>query len=390
MTKTKHISRLSVFALFFALVTWTQAQTAVSSGEWDDTLIWDSYSVPTDNEPAFIPDDYIITKTDAGTSNARIKAGSNAAGGTLIISAGRINASNSMIGVHEIALEEFGSGMILIDGGELSTSSNNGGGIQVGVGDSSNGHLRISSGAITTTGGIHLGLGANALGEMTISGGTVTVATGTGRNMNINRNPNFFVGGLVRSVHERRGVFNQTGGAFTLTDGFDGTYYYFSVGNSRVSANTPVGNATITGGSFTSNVKVGRDADVGVSGGTGLLSIGPEADVKGQSQAWEISGNGILQFRLGSDDSFNPVDLTTVSSPEAIVFSQDGARIQVDGSALAFSSLYRSMTLLEYQRGRGPSAASLGNLSVEFTGFDSRFNPRVEWTDTAFVLIPVR
>jgi len=366
------------------------SQTAISSGEWADPSIWDTYMIPTDNEPALIPDGYTVTKTDLATFFARVKAGSNAAGGTLIISAGRINASNSMIGAHEIALEPHSTGEIHVNRGHLSTTSSNGGGIRVGVGEYSTGHLRITSGTIETTSGIHLGTGANAVGKMTVSGGIVTVATGTGPNINTNINANFFVGGLVRSVHQREGIFEQTGGSFTVTDGHGGAHFYFSVGNAHQEQNNPVGSATLGGGTFTANVKVGRDNDLSFSDGRGLLTIGSEANVKGQSQAWEVSANGTLEFQLGSDESFNPVDLTMVTVPEAIIFSQSGAKLQVDGANLPYSSLYRPITLMEFKSGNGPSAASLSNLTVDFVGFDSRFSPRVEWTDTALIVRVVR
>lgn len=367
-----------------------EAQTATSSGNWNDPLIWDTF-VPSDNEQAFIPNDLVITKNDRETAFARLRVGSNpVSGGTLVISAGRINSSNSMMGAHQIALGDYSTGKIHVDGGELTTTSSNGGGIQVAAGDNANGQLIISSGSIATTGGIHLGTGANSTGSMIVSGGTVSVATGRGSNMNLNTNPNFFVGGLVRSVHERKGVFEQTGGSFSVTDGFDGTFYYFSVGNGRMSQNNPVGTATITGGTFTANVKIGRDFDALDAGGFGVLTIGPDASVKGLSQAWEISGNGTLEFRLGENNTFNPVDLTSVTAAQAIVFTQAGATIQVDGSSLGSPSSRAPITLMQYRRGGSPSAASRANLTSNFVGFDSRLSPRLEWTDTALVLRLVR
>ena len=392
MQSQKYIQHFTVAICFVCAAVGHLAlgQTATSSGSWNDPLVWDTF-VPSDNEPALIPNDFTITKNDRDTTFARIRAGSSpVSGGTLVISSGRINSSNSMVGAHQIALEEFSTGKILVDGGALTTTSSNGGGIQIGVGNNSTGHLLITAGSIETTGGIHLGLGANATGKMTVTGGTVTVATGRGDNMNINTNPNFFVGGLVRSVHERQGVFEQTGGSFTVTDGLGGTHYYFAVGNGRFSQNNPVGTASLTGGSFTANVKIGRDVDIFDAGGSGILTVGPAANVSGQSQAWEVGGNGTLAFQLGSDTSFNAVDLTKVRGPEAIRFTQTGAQIQVNGSAFSSPPSRTPITLMNFQRGAGPSAASRANITVNFVGFDSRLSPRLEWTDSALILRLVR
>lgn len=387
-------THLRSFSNFFACTviaafTFTGAYsqtTATSSGQWDDPNIWSSDSVPQGNEETFIPGGFIVDKTDSGTSAARIRVGSNAAGGTLNISNGRINSANTTIAAHRIATASNATATINVNGGELTTSSSNGGGIQVGVGGDSNGFLNITSGSITTTSGIHLGFGANSTGTMTVSGGTVITSAGTGTGMNNNNNPNFFVGALISSVDPRTGVFEQTGGSVTVTDGFDGTNYYFSVGNAQSETNNPFGTATITGGSLTANVKVGRNSDLTTAGGSGLLTIGPGATVQGQSQAWEVSGNGTLEFRLGANDSFNAVDLTTVTTAEAIMFTQEGATLRIDGSELPFSLDYDPIHLIAYESGKGPSAGSLDNITYAFVGFAPGLSASLDWTDTALVL----
>ncbi len=363
-----------------------QAQQAVSSGGWDEPTTWDSSSVPTDNSVARIFDGYSVVKSEKGTSHARVNVGNHAEGGTLILSSGGINAANTMIGAHQVALGPQGRGLIHIDGGHFSTSSEKGGGIQVGVGDYSSGHLRITSGTIVTTSGIHLGIGVDATGKMSIEGGDVYVATGTNSQLNRNDNANFFVGALVKSIHSRNGIFEQTGGSLTVTDGLRDVHYYFSVGNARNIENSPVGVATIKGGTLTANVKVGRDKDLADAGGSGILTVGSRANVRGQSQAWEVGGNGTLEFQLGEGDDFNPVDLTTVTASQAILFTQPGARLQVDGSALPYSGFHDSIKLIEYKSGCGPSPSSLDHLEVDFVGFNSHFSPSLVWNDTALFL----
>ena len=367
---------------------YAQTSIATGSGDWNDANTWDSGGVPeAHTHDALIPDDYVVDKNDTATFRARVKVGSNASsGGTLNISSGIITSSSTTIAVHEVATANNSTGTINVTGGTLRTLSSNGGGMRVGLGDNSSGLLNISSGTISATSGIHLGVGQNSTGTMTVSGGTVNIATGTGTGMNNNSNPNFFVGSLNADNVTRTGVFTQTGGAVTVTDGHDGVFYYFSVGNARGETNNTVGTATITGGSLTANVKVGRNSNLTEAGGSGSLTIGPGATVQGQSQAWEVSANGTLEFRLGANDSFNAVDLTTVTTAEAIMFTQDGATLQIDGSELLFSLDYEPIHLVSFDSGKGPSASSLDNINYSFVGFAPGLSGSLDWTDTALVL----
>jgi hypothetical protein len=389
--------------------------TATGSGDWDNPNLWDPAGVPDANTTdVFIPNGYTVDKSAAGTSRARVKVGSNASGGTLNISGGIISSASTSIGLHEVATAANSTGTINVTGGTLRTTSNNGGGIRAGVGDNSSGFVNISSGTITATSGIHLGFGSNATGTMTVSGGTVNIATGTAAGIlglnpisNPSNNPNFFVGGLISSAFNRNGVFEQTGGTVNVTDSVTiivpashednstsgdvevTAYWYMGVGNAQAETNNPVGTATITGGSLTANVKVGRNSDLTTAGGSGSLTIGHGATVQGQSQAWEVSANGTLEFRLGANDSFNAVDLTTVTTAEAIMFTQAGATLQIDGSSLLFSSDYDPITLVSYASGKGPSLASLANVNYSFIGFEPGLTADLQWTDTALVLTVV-
>lgn len=299
--------------------------------------------------------------------------GVSSADGTLNISAGRVTVNANAAGAFVIARADNSTGALNISGGLVRGMGNkSGAGMQVGFGAGSTGSITITGGELQLAGGVTLGYGDNSTAHFKISDGSVTAG-------NNEESGSFNIGGRIPGASVTA-TYEQTGGSVTVVNNAFRVAY---AGSAKQMMNAT---ASITGGTFAANVLVGRQGSLSSGGGTGgRLTIGHEADVSGQDQAWEVSGNGELIFELGPTASFRPVDLTRATSDFALIFSQSEARLTVNGAALK-PGRYEPITLIKFAAGKGPDDQSKGNVVVNLEGFDKQFSPELVWTDTSLDL----
>ncbi len=369
---------VSVIALSASFVVPSYSADKVSQGDglWN-TINWLPAGAPIASDIVHIEGGNAVNYNTGTSPNfSRIYVGDNSGGGsangTLEVSGGILTVNANAAGAYIIGRSAGSTGTVNITGGTLRTTGASGGGLQLGFASGATGNLNISSGALTLTASAILGAADGATGNMTVSGGTVTTSTGT-------NNAIFYVGGRITSG-STVGTFEQTGGSINVNN----NSAYFAVGYAGASQDIS-GTARLTGGNFSGNVRVGRQS--GTTGtGSGSLIIGPNANVTGRNLAWDVSGNGNLEFALGADSTFHAVDLTTITASNALIFSEAGAKITVDGTNLAFSDSYAPVTFINFASGKGPDLASLSNVSFNFVGFDPGFAPELVWTSTSLQL----
>ncbi len=367
---------LAAFSLAAAVIAQPADKVSRGDGLWN-TITWSPTGTPIANDIVHIEDGFSVNYNTGTSPNfSRIYVGDNSFGaganGTLEVSGGILTVNANAAGAYIIGRSAGSTGTVNITGGTLRTTGASGGGLQLGFASGATGNLNISSGALTLTASAILGAADGATGNMTVSGGTVTTSTGT-------NNAIFYVGGRITSG-STVGTFEQTGGSINVNN----NSAYFAVGYAGASQDIS-GTARLTGGNFSGNVRVGRQS--GTTGtGSGSLIIGPNANVTGRNLAWDVSGNGNLEFALGSTTTFHAVDLTTVTASNALTFSEAGAKITVDGTSLVFSGAYAPVTFINFASGKGPDATSKSNVIFNYTGFDAGFTPTLLWKDTGLRL----
>lgn len=346
------------------------------SGLWN-SITWSPAGTPVAADIVHIEGGNAVDYNTGTSPNfSRVYVGDNTGGGsadgTLAVSGGTLTVNATAAGAYIVGRSAGSTGTVNITGGTLRTTSATGGGMQLGFASGATGNLNVSSGALTLTASAILGAADGATGHMTVSGGTVTTSTGT-------NNAIFYVGGRITSG-STVGTFEQTGGTVNINN--DNAYFGVGFAGTSQAVN---GTARLTGGNFSGNVRVGRQS--GTTGtGSGTLTIGPSANITGRNQAWDISGTGEIVFELGATNAFNAVNLNAATAATALVFSEAGAKITVDGTNLAFSDSYAPITFFTFASGKGPDATSLSNVVFDFVGFDPGFDPELVWTSTSLQL----
>jgi len=365
---------LTAVTVFFNPFESHAQKVAQGSGNWT-SITWDPAGNPSLGDQVNIGNDFEVNYTgdpDEGRVG-RIYIGSDAGGftpnGTLTISGGSLEtASNGSLAI-QVGHSENSTAVLNVTGGSLKadlSGTGSGGWLNVGNGENSTGTVNLSGfGSIETVSNATLGSALGSLGVMNMTGGFFIVGG------------DFFMGRVGPNQNE--GIFNQSGGA-TQVDG------RVRVGNSTTAGFEQKGTMTLTGGS----TSIAGDIDVGNTGvsdlGEGKLSVGPNAglEITGSSSTLTLGGNAELEFILGSNDSFNAINLTAITSDPALSFF-DESLISINGSSLALDD-YGPINLISFGSGMGPTAGSLSNVSYDFVGFDPLFDASVAWTDTNFVL----
>jgi len=344
-------------------------KVALESGNWPGV----SWSPPGDPRPGDlvrIGNGSEIHYVDAGmTRVGRIYIGSTGKGnppsGSLTLSAGELQtASNGSLAI-QVGQANDSTGVLNVTGGKLVADS--GGWITVGNGVHSTGTVNLSSGSIRTNErNLTLGSAEGSTGVLNMSGGTLDIADV------------FFVGRTFRS--QNTGRFVQSGGEARVGG-------RLRVGNATAAGHQPSGSVSLTGGRTTVMGDIAIANTVTGQLGEGKLSIGFQSNlsVTGEESTLILGGDGVLEFVLGPDENFNAVDLTQIALSPALSILED-SRIIIDGSALVKGG-DRSITLISYPNGFGPSSNSQSNVEYEFIGFGASMEPRLEWTDTGLVLI---
>ncbi len=355
------------------------------SGQWS-SIAWDLWNgsswaesvAPILNENVNIENgNSVVYSTGASPNFRRLYVGNNvsggAANGSLEISGGTLTVNTNTAGAIVAALSDNSVGTISVTGGTLrGTGSSSGSGIQVGVGANSQGTFNLSgSGVVTLTQGVVLGLGNGATANMNVSGGSLATS--------VTNVSSFYVGGRATGK-TTNATYEQTAGTVTISN----SGAVFAVGYAGIDQIVNA-SARITGGTLTGNVRIGRQ--IGTNGsGSGLLTIGPDATIIGSTGTWEIGATGELALELGSMLDFNALDLTASTASNALVFSEAGAKITIDGTNLVAAESYLPVNLINYVTGKGPTADSLTNLTVNYTGFADGLVPELTWTDTSLQL----
>ncbi len=363
-------------AAAFAITAHAGEPVAQASGEWD-AITWEPGGTPVAGDIVHIEGGFTVDYTGRSSPNfGRIYIGDNTGGlsspdGTLNVSGGQITVNANAAGAFVISRSDNSVGTLNISGGTVRGVGNKtGAGMQIGFGMNSTGSVTISGGELRLASGVVVGFGDNSTGHFTLSDGTVSVGNNA-------EGGSFSVGGR-NPESSVTATYEQTGGSMTVMNNA------FRIGYSGGVTQAIHATAKITGGSFNGTIVVGRQKNVKGGGGTGgVLTIGHAASVSGQGLAWEVSGNGELIFALGPNDSFNPVDLTPSSDVAALVFSQAGARLTIDGTALKPSMSHKPITLVKFAADKAPTELSLSNVTVSFNGFDKSFKPELVWTGTS-------
>lgn len=362
-----------------------QTKTSNGSGNWG-TIDWTPAGVPAAAAQVLIANgnevEYTSTSYVTPPNFGRVWVGGGTGNeGTLTVSSGTLTVNANVPEAYSVGREAGSTGVLNVTGGTLRGigTSTSGTAMVVGQGQDSEGELNVSgNGVLTLSGTILLGgydQGGNtntSTGRMTVSGNaSVTIASG------VSPSPRPVFVGVRVNDKTSVGIYEQTGGTVTI-----GTT--FLIGNASDPSQNMQATAEITGGTFTADVAVGRSGVVTSGGGSGTLTIGPEANVFGKSAAWQVSGSGKIVFELGTTPAFNAVDLTSVTAGTALTFSQLGATISVDSSLLAFAEDYSPITLIEWANGKIPT--TIGNVVFDPVGFDDRFVPELDWTATGLQL----
>lgn len=372
---------LSIAALATSLTapSWAADKVSMGSGDWN-SITWSPAGTPIAADTVHIEGGFSVNyPSGSSPSFFRVYVGDNtgalpSSNGTLNISGGTLTVNGNAIGAYVVGRSDGSIGTVNLTGGTMRTTGGNGGGLQVGLGANSQGVVNVNTGAsLRLTGGVQLGIGNGSSGSMKVTGGIVTTSTSTNTDSKI-----FYVG--FRSTGSTTGNFEQTGGTVTVNDSD-----FMAIGFSANSSQNTVGTVLLTGGTFNGNVRIGRESGSG-GGGSGTLTIGANADVNGLTQAWEVSGTGEVIFELGTSFVFNAVDLTLASS-NALVFSELGAKVTIDGSSLLLNQeSYVPISLFTFAAGAGPSETSKANVVFGYTGFDPGWTPELVWTDTSLQL----
>lgn len=368
---------VAVLAASLAVTAQAAEQVAQGSGDWS-SISWTPGPKPEANDIVHIAGGFTVNyRGDASPSLSRLYIGDSAGGfpsldGTLEITDGTLLLNTNAAGSIIVGRADGSHGTLNINGGSIKgVGGSNGTGLQIGFGFNTKASVTVNGGDLELSGGVVVGYGGNSVGHFEISNGTVTVANNA-------EGGSFQIGG--RSPGSITATYLQTGGSVTIS------HSAFRVGYAGASNQQMNAAAKITGGAFTGNVMVGRQASLKASTGSGTLTIGPAADISGRDQAWEVSGNGKLVFELGTNDVFKAVNLTHATGDSALIFSQKGAQITVDGTALPYSDRYQSIVLLQFAEGKGPTAQSKSNVALDYIGFDKRFAPTLVWTDQSLQL----
>lgn len=356
------------------------AKVARDSGEWRD-IAWDPDGIPGRGDVVVIGGGLTVNFSGGSSGNlSRLYVGAEAEGlvgseGEMEIVDGTVTLHANAAGAISLGYSDGSSGTLRVSGGKLEgIGDSSGSGMRIGSAAGSTGHFTITQGELTLANGVIVGGADGSHGTFIVEGGVVTVS------VNMDGGP-FNVGGRFRGGGNNTAVYRQTGGSVTIPD------HYFGVGHAGAAAQIMDASAEITGGTLKANVRVGRQANVSTGGGDeASLRIGHAAELQGLERTWYLGGNGHIVFVLGENADFNSVDLTSIVDATAFEAPQAGARITVDGSNLAFSADYPPVDLIIFGNGVGPSDLSQSNLSFDFVGFDNRFQPNLEWTDSSLRL----
>lgn len=372
---------LRVVALAGVIAATGQAadQVAKESGDWN-SIIWSPGAFPGAADIVHIEGGFSVNYTGGSSQNlSRIFVGDSTGGftspdGSLEVSGGVLTVNANAAAAFVIGLSDNSKGKLLISGGRLrGVGSANGAGMQIGVGANSTGSVIVSEGELQLASGVVVGYGDHSTGHFEVTDGAVTVANNADGHA-------FSICGRTPGASST-GTYLQTGGSVAIL------HNTFRVGYAGGSDQSMDASAKILGGNFTGNVQVGRQSSLRTGGGAGgTLTIGADAEVQGRDLAWEVSGNGTITFVLGPTGKFNAVDLTSVSADNALTFTQQGARLAVDGTNLKYSIMPKPVTLIRFADGKGPTDTSKSYLDFEFTGFDSRLSPELVWTGTSLQL----
>lgn len=205
-------------------------------------------------------------------------------------------------------------------------------------------------------------------GNLIVQGGTLNASTA-------------YIGGRrgdVTTGGKTEGYFEQTGGVVNFTGSL-----LVGAASNAVNKENVNGVARFTGGTSTFaglyagalQKMDGAWTDEELAGrGHGQIIIGPGASIN--TGTLEMRLNSDLVFELGATTAFNPLVVTTSAN------FYEAARIVIDGSHLPYNGDYSSIVVMQYAA--LTKAADLENAS--FVGFDSRYNPSLEFVDNHLVL----
>lgn len=354
-----------------------QDKAAQASGDWPG-ITWSPAGDPGTGDQVNIGNAYEVDYVGPGlTRVGRLHVGSTFDGsgntftpnGTLTVSAGTLEtAGNGSIAI-QVGFSDNSTGVLNVTGGLLLADG--GGWLTVGSGENSMGTVNLSGGTIeTATNHVTLGSAEGSTGILNMTGGTLTVA-------------NIFFAGRT-NTNNNHGEFNQSAGATTIGGPL-------RIGNATAAGHLNTGTVLLTGGTTTvgENILIGNTSS-GVLG-EGTLTVGPAAGLSttGTDSTLIIGGNGELIFQLGTNASFNSINLTSTNTGVALSFNPDSL-ITIDGTALQYTANYGPIELVTFNSGRGPTSSSLDNLDVSFVGFDPQFTSvQIEWTNTALLLYAI-
>lgn len=174
--------------------------------------------------------------------------------------------------------------------------------------------------------------------------------------------------------------FDQTGGVVTLHKN-----RVLFIAGTGVDGDQMEGTARIVGGTFRGRIYVGGRPGTG----TGTLVVGSAADIALAGPAKvgiELRPTGRIVFELGEKATFKSIDLRHALT-NAVTFESPGATMLVDGTKFQATRKPKPIDLIVFKKGKGPPAASLGNLRVGYTGFSEKLRPGLVWTETSLQLV---
>jgi hypothetical protein len=354
-------------------------KVAQSGGDWPG-ITWDPSGDPGSGDHVHIGGDINgafsvdYNDSDSSVGVTRINVGSSVGGfepnGELTISAGTLTANGGGSIAVRVGFSDDSTGVLNMTGGVLETTSASGGWLTLGAGVDSHGTVNLSGGEMIINRIVSLGFATGSTGILNVTGGSLLVSGDNANNIALGRNANNTTSS---------GVLTQSAGTISVTGNFQ-------IGNATAATRVPTGTATLTGGitSVDGNIVIGNTASG--EDGEGSLLVGPNANLSttGTGSVLTLGGNSELGFLLGSNDSFNAIDLTATTSGPSLSFLEDSL-ISIDGSNLPFG-LYDPINLITYSSGQGPTSTSLSNIGYSFIDFDPGLTTELEWTDTSLVL----
>ncbi len=290
---------------------------AIASGNWNNSTIWTSGSVPGAGNNVYIGSNYpsgaVLSASIALTQNQQAQS---VYLGYSTGSSGILDLGSSTLAVGNLYVGYNGTGSVLRSTGSISATNlsiNSGSSFSFGSGDTVSGSIDVETGAIlntqnynSTTNTVYLGYYSSSTGTLNLGSSTLTVG-------------NMYVG------YNGTGIVTRTTGSISATNFYvnSGSSFSFGSGDAIVSLSMTGGSATTAA---TSNItsSVGLNLSTLTLGADLLLSsnIDIENGSTLNAQGHNITANQIQLGTSYQDGAWSLTNRGNLNAPTLSVYGQ--------------------------------------------------------------------